>query len=114
MAIRTARPLSFEGGLAYGEYDYDDTTGQVLVVRGVNDSAVGFDVHILGTPESGNQASGVNYSYTFAAGSGVTEWSIPQGQRKRFILVPDGGDPDRPDYYPTLAGLYVSGGTILP
>jgi len=107
--IRTIHPVSFADGLAYAEYDYDDTTGQILRVRGVNDSDAPMTVSIRGTADSG-QASGVDYSYTFAANSGVTEWSIPQGQRKRFTLVPDGGDPGRPDYYPTLGGLTVEAG----
>ena len=107
MAIRTIRPVSFADGLAYAEYDYDDTTGQIVAVRGVNDSDAPMTVSIRGTADSGNQANGVDYSYTFDANSGTTEWSIPQGQRKRFTLVPDGGDPGRPDYYPTLAGLTI-------
>ena len=106
MATRTARPCSFADGAAYVEYDYDDSTGQILTVRGVNDGPADMWVRVYGTAGSG-QASNVNYEYTFAAGSGLTEWSIPPGQRKRFTLVPDGGDPGRPDYYPTLGGLAV-------
>ena len=107
MATRTARPCSFAGGEAYVEYDYDDVTGEILTVRGVNGAPADMWVRIYGTEDSGQQAKSVNYEYTFAAGSGLTEWSIPQGQRKRFTLVPDGGDPGRPDYYPTLSGLGV-------
>ena len=104
MALRTIRPASFADGLAYVEYVYDDVDGEIKTVRGVNDGTADMWVHVYGTADSG-QASNVNYEYTFAAGSGLTEWSIPQGQRKRFTLEPDGGDPGRPDYYPTLAGL---------
>jgi len=110
MALRTIRPVSFADGLAYAEYDYDDGTGQIVAVRGVNDGARDMTVSVRGTASSGVQANGVDYSYTFAAGSGVTEWAIPQGQRKRFDLIPDGGDPGRPDYYPTLAGLVIEAG----
>lgn len=109
MAIRTIRPVGF-GENAYVEYDYDDTTGQILAVRGVNDEVFDVWVQVKGSADSG-QGSTVDYSYTFAAGSGTTEFSIPPGQRKRFTLVPDGGDPGRPDYYPTLAGLSVTAGT---
>ena len=106
MALRTIRPVSFHDGASYAEYEYDDTDGRVYTVRGVNDSSVGLWVRVSGTPDSGS-ANGVEYEYTFLAGSGVTEWAIPPGQRKRFTLEPDTGDPERPDYFPTLAGLSI-------
>lgn len=107
--IRTIRPVAF-GDDAYAEYDYDDTTGEIVAVRGVNDSAQDFWVRVQGTAGSGSAAT-VDYYRTFAAGSGTTQWDVPQGQRKRFTLEPDGGDPGRPDYYPTLAGLTIAAGT---
>ena len=109
MALRTIRPASFADGLAYVEYVYDDVDGEIKTVRGVNDGTADMSVSIRGTNESG-KAKSVDYSYTFTAGSGTTEFAIPPGQRKRFTLVPDGGDPGRPDYYPTLAGLVIEAG----
>lgn len=110
MAIRTARPCSFADNLAYVEYDYDDVSGEIVTVRGVNDGPGDLWVSVRGSEDSGNQARGVTYEYTFVAGSGTTSWDLTPGQRKRFTLVPDGGDPGRPDYYPTLAGLIVEAG----
>ena len=105
MAIRTHRPVSFADGAAYGEYDYDDATGEILVVRGVNTSDLPMTISVRGSQDSGNQAKNVNYSNTFDANSGTTEFPIPQGQRKQFVLVPDGGSPVDP--YPTLAGIVI-------
>lgn len=107
--IRTIRPVAF-GDDRYVEYDYEDTTGEITAVRGVNNSTGDFWVSVKGSAGSG-AASGVDYTHTFTAGSGTTEFNIPPGQRKRFDLVPDGGDPGRDDYYPTLAGIDISAGT---
>lgn len=107
MAIRTARPVTFDGGLAYCEYEYDDVTGEIMTVRGVNNGSLDMHVRVYGTDASGNQGRQANYEYTFAAGSGITEFNLSPGQRKRFTLEPDGGDSGREDYYPTLAGLVV-------
>ena len=105
--------MSLEGGLAYVEYEYDDVSGQMLTVRGVNDSDKDMWVRVSGNEDAG-EAAGVLYEYTFLANSGTTEWSIPPGQRKQFTLIPDGRGVDgegEPDYGDTLAGLVVSGGT---
>jgi hypothetical protein len=110
MAVRTIRPVAFADGLAYAEYEYDDVSGEIMTVRGVNDGPGDMTVSIRGSEDSGQQAKNVNYSYTFIAGSGLTEWDLTPGQRKKFTLVPDGGDPGRDDYYPTLAGLAVEAG----
>lgn len=101
MSIRTHRVVSLQG-VAHVEYEYDDTTGQILRVRGTNDGPGDLYVHVWGTASSG-QASNADYQHTFLAGSGTTEFDIPQGQRKQFTLEPDGGSPVDP--YPTLRGL---------
>lgn len=106
--IRTIRPVAF-GDDRYAEYDYDDTTGEIVAVRGVNTSDRDFWVRVSGTDISG-PGSTVDYARTFTANSGTTEFSIPPGQRKRFTLEPDGGDPGRDDYYPTLRGLSIMAG----
>jgi hypothetical protein len=106
MTMRTIRPVSFNDGASYVEYEYDDVDGRIYVVRGVNDSDRDMWVRVRGTADSG-LASSVDYEYTFLANSGTTSWDIPPGQRKKFTLVPDGGDPGRPDYWDTLAGLTI-------
>jgi len=99
---RTHRLGSWQGA-ASAEYDYDDATGQILRVRGVNTGPGVLRVRIFGTDTSG-EASGWQREYTFAPGT-TEEHVIPPGQRKRFALEPDGGPPGRPDEYPTLRGL---------
>jgi hypothetical protein len=101
--LRTIRPFSFDDGAAYAEYVYDDATGEVHTVRGVNDHTRDLWVSVRGTADSG-AAKNVDYQYTFPAGSGLTEFSIPTGQRKRFRLEPDSGSDDP---YDTLGGLEV-------
>jgi hypothetical protein len=103
MAIRTIRPLSFDDGLAYAEYDYDDATGEVLRVRASNTHTRDLWVSIRGTDDSG-AARGWRWELTVPAHSGLTERRVPPGQRKRFRLEPDSGSADP---YDTLGGLEV-------
>ena len=103
MAERTHRVVTFQE-VATAEYDYDDTTGEVLRVRGINDGPGDLYIRVRGTADSG-KAKNVDYEYTFPAHSGTTEFAIPIGQRKNFDLEPDGGSPVDP--YPTLRGLTV-------
>ena len=103
MAIRTHRVVTLQG-VATAEYDYDDATGQILRVRGINDGPSDFYVRVRGTADSG-KAKNVDYEHTFPPYSGTTEFDIPIGQRKQFDLEPDGGSPVDP--YPTLRGLTV-------
>jgi len=91
MAVLTQRLCAFEDEAIVLSFDWDDTTGDIVSGRCVNDSTV-FAVHVL-IEGHGIGAAGRSFERTFAADSGLVEVSIPVGQRPRFpIIQPEPGE----------------------
>lgn len=89
MATRTARICAFEDESVVVSFDYDDATGDVLLLRVVNGSTASLFARIAGT---GSGPAGRTREATF--GPGTTIINIPGGQRPRFQTeIDDLGQP---------------------
>lgn len=84
---------------------YEDTTGEVLRLIVTNDHPTyTLAAGIVGT---GSGKAGRRREGSWGPNTGTVVIEIPAAQRPTFDLVPDGGDPGRDDYYPTLADHYA-------
>jgi hypothetical protein len=103
MTVRTHTFARFEDESMTVGYTYDDTTGEVLSVIVTNNhptKTLEAGVIGLGRGKAGRSREG-----SWGPNFGTAEISIPAPQRPQMDLVPDGGDPGRDDYYPTLDTL---------
>lgn len=89
MAIRTQRICSFEDEAVVFSFDYDDTTGNVVAVRCVNNTGQQAYAGIFGT---GSGPAGRSREATFNPGTTVI--NIPGGQQPRYPTEtnPDTGE----------------------
>jgi hypothetical protein len=105
MSIRTQRVCAFEDEAIVLSFDWDDATGDVVLARCVNASPR-YAVHVV-VSGTGTGAAGRSFERTLAAGSGLTEVSIPGGQRPRFPVGPDPFTGET-----TVLGWRMAAGTI--